>query len=144
MSDPYARKDPTGYGTGTPQPDAPLRTDLPPVNTGRASGSGLGTGLMVGGVFVVVAILAFAFYSPGDDVAPVVTEPENAIQSDGTAVPVTPEATPDTNTTLDAPAATDGAIADPATADTEAATPDTGAAEPATGGTTAPAAPAQP
>lgn len=127
MSDQYAPQTPPAYRPGM-EPDRNLRTDhpVPPIQQVQVS-SGFGTGAMVAGVFVVVALLAFAFYSPGDAPAPA-----SEINIDNTA-PAAPAVAPD------APAAT---VVEPAAP--EAVVPDAVAPDAVAPDAAAPAQPAAP
>lgn len=92
MSDQYAPQEMPIYRSSAAPYSIPVLAELPIPTLTRSSGSGLGTGLMVCGVFVVVAVLAAVFYSPGYVSAPTVNSPANSVvQSNGAA---TPEATP--------------------------------------------------
>ena len=149
MSNSYVTQDTPIYtATGRPLDALPQRVG------DSNSGSGLATGIMVCGVFVVVAIMAATFYSPTDMSSAVVNSPDNSVvESDGTAVPTPAEATPAIEDPITpAPAAAtaapaeDAATAAPA-ADSQTAAPaaDAQPAAPAADTqTTAPAATADP
>ncbi|MES2664957.1 MAG: hypothetical protein V4712_02590 [Pseudomonadota bacterium] len=136
MSDQYAPQTPPVHRPGM-DPDRNLRTDPPgpPIQQVQVS-SGFGTGAMVAGVFVVVGLLAFAFYSPGDAPAPATT-PASEINIDNSA-PAAPAVTPD------APAATVVEPAAPEAVAPDAVAPDAVAPDAVAPDATAPAAPAAP
>ncbi len=106
MSDPY---------TNAPKSTPPHIND-PRTQVNVANKSGMGTAAMVAAVFVVVGLLAYAFYSPGDTGTgvsqPAVTQP--AAGTTGAAVDTAPvPAAPAATSDQPAPA-TNGADAIPA------------------------------
>ena len=98
MSDQYVPKDSPGYAgyrSGTEPRFPEAQPAASPVDATRSGGSGLGTALMVCGVFVVIAIFAATFYSPSDISYQDINQPaERVIESDGLTVPVPAESIP--------------------------------------------------
>jgi hypothetical protein len=134
MSDDYRNTGPTVPGAspasydGRPSTDPASQSQYRRIPEPVNSGSGFGTGLLVAAVFVVIAVLAYAFYAPRNADVPATGATPAATEDGGTA----PAADTTTGT---APAA------DTTTGTAPAADPDTAVSPDATtapeGGTTA-------
>jgi hypothetical protein len=115
MADPYIPPRPGAPISGTEQSRTTVNIDTPVGRSSRDSGNGFGTGMLVAAVFVVVGILAFAFYGNSDSaVSAPATAPDVTIENNNAPAATAPE-----------PVAPDAAPAEPASP-----VPDAGTAQP--------------
>lgn len=147
MAEPARRLDPTPDPKTTdpimPSPAGTIPPELDPRfqsanqdarvdNRPIVESRGAGSGVIIAGIVVVLAVIAYFMFAPGTTNAPAPTEPAT------TSEPATPPAAPAPDATAPAEPATPAAPAPAASAPAESATPPAAPAPDAT----APAAPA--